>query len=305
MGKAEPNRPLSAREKVAAQQAAARRAQARRRGMVAGGAIVVVLAIVIGFVVFKLVSKPAQALASAGKGTAASVTQLIATVPGSALDGVGAGPANVNDGGVYPHAVQTIKPSGAMLTSAGKPQVVYVGAEYCPFCAAERWALAVALSRFGTFSNLSLIHSSSTDVYPNTPTLSFYKSTYTSKYLVFTTTEAQTVAKTPLQTMTALDNRVMGKYDAPPYVPAGYNGSFPFVDFGDKYVIDGASYNPQLLSGMTWQQVASSLAHPDSPAAKGIDAAANHITAALCKITGGQPANVCTSSAVTSTSGSI
>jgi Domain of unknown function (DUF929) len=305
MGKAERNRQLSAREKIAAQQAAARKAQARRRGLIAGGAILVVLAIVVGFVVFKLVSKPTQALAAGSKGTAASVTHLIATVPASALDGVGAGPASVNAGGLYPHAVQTIKTPGAVLTSGSKPQVVYVGAEYCPFCAAERWALGVALSRFGTFSHLSLIHSSSTDVYPNTPTLSFYKSAYTSKYLVFTTTEAQTVSKAPLQKMTALDNSLMAKYDAPPYVPTGYNGSFPFVDFGNKYVIAGASYNPQLLSGMTWQQVASSLAHPDSPAAKGIDAAANHITAAICKITGGQPASVCTSSAVTSTNGSI
>ena len=64
-----------------------------------------------------------------------------------------------------------------------------MGAEYCPYCAAERWAMAVALSRFGTFSNLRLIHSSSADIYPNTPTLSFYKSSYTSKYVQFTPVE--------------------------------------------------------------------------------------------------------------------
>ena len=34
-------------------------------------------------------------------------------------------------------------------------------------------------SRFGTFSGLQTTHSSSTDVYANTPTLSFYRSTYT------------------------------------------------------------------------------------------------------------------------------
>ena len=55
-----------------------------------------------------------------------------------------------------------------------------MGAEYCPYCAAERWAMAVALSRFGTFSDLRLIHSSSADIYPNTPTLSFYRSSYAS-----------------------------------------------------------------------------------------------------------------------------
>ena len=41
------------------------------------------------------------------------------------------------------------------LTADGKPEVLYVGAEYCPFCAAERWPVVVALSRFGTWSGLS------------------------------------------------------------------------------------------------------------------------------------------------------
>ena len=40
------------------------------------------------------------------------------------------------------------------LTKNGLPEVLYVGAEYCPFCAAERWALIVALSKFGSFSKL-------------------------------------------------------------------------------------------------------------------------------------------------------
>jgi hypothetical protein len=32
--------------------------------------------------------------------------------------------------------------------------MLYIGAEYCPYCAAERWPLVMALSKFGTFSNL-------------------------------------------------------------------------------------------------------------------------------------------------------
>ena len=70
--------------------------------------------------------------------------------------------------------------------------VTYIGAEYCPFCAAERWALTVALSRFGTFSGLAGTHSSSTDVYPDTQTLSFYGSHYTSPYLDFQPVEETT-----------------------------------------------------------------------------------------------------------------
>jgi hypothetical protein len=63
--------------------------------------------------------------------------------------------------------------------TAGKPLVVYIGAEYCPFCAAQRWPLVVALSRFGTFSGLSVTRSASEDVFPDTATLSFHSASYT------------------------------------------------------------------------------------------------------------------------------
>ena len=46
--------------------------------------------------------------------------------------------------------------------------MLYIGAEFCPYCAAMRWSMAVALSRFGTFTPLHGIHSSSTDVDPST-----------------------------------------------------------------------------------------------------------------------------------------
>ena len=70
------------------------------------------------------------------------------------------------------------------LTSGGLPRFVYVGAEYCPYCAVMRWSLVTALSRFGTFSKLEATTSSAD--YAPIPTFSFVGSTYTSKYVVFT-----------------------------------------------------------------------------------------------------------------------
>ena len=103
-------------------------------------------------------------------------------VPAATLAQVGAGSV-------------TTPPAGSPatpLTSGGKPEMLYIGAEYCPYCAFERWGMIVALSRFGSFSGLRTMHSSSTDVYPNTPTWTFYKSSYTSKYLTFTPVEETT-----------------------------------------------------------------------------------------------------------------
>jgi thiol-disulfide isomerase/thioredoxin len=298
MGKADRNRRQNAREKIAAQQAAARHAERRRQVLLVGGSIAAVLVIVVAFVLIKTLARPAAAGTASGT-TVAKVTKDLAAVPVATLDKVGAGTT-------YSSAIQTIRTASTPLTEGGKPEIVYVGAEYCPFCAAERWALVTAFSRFGTFSGLGLIHSSSTDTDPSTPTLTFYKSAYTSKYVVFQTTEAQTVTHATLQQLTAQESQIMGKYDVPPYVPTSTDdGSFPFVDFGNKYVIDGASFDPAILKGMTWAQVAAALKDPTSPVAKSADGAANLITAAICKLTGGKPGNVCTSAGVKTASGSL
>ena len=73
--------------------------------------------------------------------------------------------------------------------------MLFIGSEYCPFCAAQRWAMVNAFSRFGTFTGLTTTHSSSTDADPNTPTLTFYGSKYTSNYISLTTVE--TAAQLP------------------------------------------------------------------------------------------------------------
>jgi thiol-disulfide isomerase/thioredoxin len=289
MSKATPARQQSARARIAAQQAAERRAETRRRLFVTGGSVLAVIVIVVAFILVKSVGGGSPQAPAAGGQTGtplpASVIRDITSVPASTA-------ATVGKGTTIPRAV--IPLSGTPLTSGGKPEVLYIGAEYCPFCAAERWAMAVALSRFGTFSGLRGIHSSSTDVYPNTPTLTFYKSTYTSKYLTFTPVETTTVDNAPLQNTTAAQQALLKKYDVPPYVSPQAKGAIPFIDFGSKFMISGASYSPQVLQGKTWSEVASSLSNPSSPISQGAVGAANLITAALCKLTGNQPASACT-----------
>ena len=48
-----------------------------------------------------------------------------------------------------------------------------MGAEFCPFCAAERWPLIVALSRFGRFTTLHNMQSAQLSVFPAIQTFSF------------------------------------------------------------------------------------------------------------------------------------
>ena len=59
-------------------------------------------------------------------------------------------------------------------------------------------------------------------------------------------------------------------------------------------MISGASYNPGVLDGLSWSTIAADLSNPNSPVAKAVDGTANYITAAICKMTGNQPASACT-----------
>lgn len=298
MGKAERIRQMNAREKIAAQKAAAQRAEARRRMFIAGGSVLGVLVIVIALIAFKALSNtPAAASGPASSSAAASVTKQITTVPAATLNAVGKG------SGVSPLIATKGQPA---LTSGGKPEILFVGAEYCPYCAAERWAITVALSRFGTFSSLHLIHSSSSDVYPNTPTVSFYKSSYTSKYVQFTPVEwfGPVNNGVTLQKLTSAQTALMAKYDAAPYTSEP-DHPYPFMDIGNQYLVISAQYLPSTLANLTWAQVAADIRNPSSSVAKGVDGTANSITAAICKITKDAPAAVCNSAAAKAGAGSL
>lgn len=211
------------------------------------------------------------------------VVSSITSLPQSELDAVGAGSAN-----------NLIKPvSGTPLTGPnGHPEVFYLGAEYCPYCAAERWPMIIALSRFGAFTGLKSTSSSSSDVYPNTPTFTFHGATYTSQYVDFVSVETTDRSRNALESPTSAQQALVNQYDT--------SGSIPFVDFGNRYAFSGAMYLPDVLGGMTWTAVADSLAQATSPQAKAILGSANLITAAVCKLTADQPASVCSSSTIQS-----
>jgi thiol-disulfide isomerase/thioredoxin len=277
MGKADRNRNQSARDRIAAQQRAAKEAERRRRLIAISGISVVVL-VVVAIVVFFELNKKSQAGSSNGALPASVQSNL--SVPTSTLAAVGIGKT-------YP---QPLKPvTGPLLASSGKPEMLYIGAEWCPYCAAERWAMAVALSRFGTFTPLKGIHSSATDVYPNTATLTFYNSKYSSKYLVFTPVENQDVNRNTLVTPTSAQQALWTKY-----LPAT---SYPFIDIGNRFIAQ-ATYSPQVLQGLSWEQIAADLHKPSTAVAQGAVGSANLFTAAICKITNNQPANVCTTAPV-------
>jgi len=243
-----------------------------------------------GALIVASVSSGGGGSSSSRKPAPAALVAKVTSVPQSVADEIGLGTAKV------PVAL-----NGPSESSDGKPVVTYMGAEYCPYCAGERWAMVLALSRFGTFSNLSTTHSASEDVLPNTQTFSFHGSTYSSPYLKFDPVELQTNQLVgsnygKLDSLTAAQEKLVSKYDASPYFSS--SGGIPFVDFAGKYALSGASYDVSALQGKSASEIAAALHDPKSPVAQGIVGTANAITAAICSATGNQPASACDTAAV-------
>lgn len=226
-------------------------------------------------------------------------------VPQSILAHLTSIPTSVFDTAGAKDATAPTFQGAATSTSTSTPELLYMGSEFCPFCAAQRWVLVTGLSRFGTWSGLELSKSASTkgEVFPDTPTLTFKDASFNSPYLRVATVEMQgrTIVNGQypiVQTPTASQMATIRKFDSAPYVSAQYAGAIPFVLLNRQYVWAGASYSPQLLSGGTWQSIAQGISDGSTKAGKAILENANLLSAAICATDGGQPSSVCQSAGV-------
>ena len=160
-------------------------------------------------------------------------------------------------------------------TAGGKTRVTYVGTEYCPFCAAQRWSLLVALSRFGTFSGVRLTQSSSSDIYPNTATFTFTHAQFASSAVDFAPFETQDRDGKPLQQASSDAQASMARYDT--------GGSIPFTDIGGVDYAVGAGFAMDNLAGKSWQQILAQVKSYQSPIAQAVVGNANWLTAGMCR----------------------
>ena len=269
--------------------------------VMAWGAVAVVIVVVVVLVVIKVTSGGPSTNASFTPVTPApaSVVSKVVNIPDSVYNQVGV-TSSVQVNPPIPLSNQPI------LMLDGKPGILYVGAEYCPYCAAERWALVSSLSRFGTFSDLKVTASSHTDVYPATNTFSFEGSTYTSPYVTFQAVEQVSNIPNnqgyykPLDKITRAQQAILNKYEQPPLDPNAQTGQFgyPFVDIGNQAIVTGPSYGSGILAGLSHSEIANGLSDPSNPVTQAIVATSNYISAGICASTKNQPTAVCQSAGV-------
>ena len=189
-----------------------------------------------------------------------------------------------------PRIVQGLTP----LTSGGKPEVFYAGSEACPFCGVQRWGMIVALSQFGTFSNLHLMQSVPTTP-PQVTTFTFFGSSYHSPYVSFVPVEVWSNVPAnpglvPLQTLTHPEAVLVHRFDPPVETP--------FIDIGNRFITDSATVTPRLITHRSWTQLAGGLTDPSNVSTQAIAGEAEVMTAEVCEATGGNPASVCASTVV-------
>lgn len=239
--------------------------------------IVVAVAVVIGIFFYLL----QQQTASVNVGSDAAF-HTITTMDPKLLATVGPGSAKSTM-----HAINDTKLTGP----TGKPEFLYVGGEFCPYCAAQRWSIIMAVSRFGHFDKpLTALTSSESNV----PTFTFRNIQYSSQYIDFTPVETSDNQNQPLDKLTPQQQALFNKYDQPPYVAQGSTGSIPFINIANQQVSAGAYYDPTTLVGHSYQDIANQVKDSNSDISRGMVGTANILTAALCAATNNQPANVCT-----------
>ena len=261
-------------------------------------AVMIILIGVIALVVYALTdATPAQQIAHPPP-TSAGILSELASVPPSTYNTIGV---------TTTPPMQIASPSVLVgqppLVALGKPEVLFVGADFCPFCAAERWPLVVALSRFGRFSRLYATQSAPASVFPGVQTFTFTGAVYASRYVTLTGVELFSNSTnadgsyTRIATLSPGQQALVDRYRG-----AGSSGTlpgaYPFVDIGNKVVASTSAFSPTLLVGRSQGSIAGDLAQAQSPPAQAIVASANMLTAGICMATDQQPTRVCSSKGV-------
>lgn len=264
--------------------------------MITIGAIGVVVVVIVAFVVVKLAtgssSSTQNSQAPVLTPASPAVLSQLTSVPESVMQQVGLPGSNTQGFNQLPQVVN----GQSTLTINGKPGALFIGGEFCPYCAAERWPMILAFSKFGTFSGLKETTSSPWDAYPATATFSFEGSTYTSSTIAFTPIEHESNDTGPdgqgrsiLTPLTTEQNNLWSKWET----HFGSQEGFPFLDIGNKLFVVTPTYSPQVLAGLDQQEIASKLSNPKDPVTQNIVGTANYLIAGICATTGQQPSSVC------------
>ena len=175
------------------------------------------------------------------------------------------------------------------MKRSGKIFVFFMGAEYCPYCAAERWAIVRALSKYGSWTGLKQTMSAARDEpFLNLPTYDLTEATYTSQQIEFVAREIKDREFKPLQKLLKTEEKLVRKYNP--------QRKIPFLLIGGRFMQIESGFSPKIFIGHTFRQTETELKKIESDIRKMIDDEANIISALLCVL--GLPPDLCKETAI-------
>jgi hypothetical protein len=175
-------------------------------------------------------------------------------------------------------------PNGAWA-SAGSPVLFFFGSVACPYCSATSWAVLGALERLGNVSGIAYDHSSSTDAFPNTPSVVLPDLSVASSYVALDVRESTNDQRisTPA-TMQCIEQAYLSGYDP--------TGGIPFIVLGGTFVHTATLVDPGALAGLNGSAVQQQIAQHQGSAYTAISDGQAHLLAYLVWLDGGRPASV-------------
>jgi hypothetical protein len=174
-----------------------------------------------------------------------------------------------------------------LFKDRGKVVVLYVGAQSCSLCAAERWAIVGALANFGNWSNLQESLSGPPSVepqFPNIPTYSFVNASYSGENVSFQAVELRDRAGNPFQQLAPVQQSLFEREDP--------SGSIPFLSVGGEYYKLGTGVNVTLFVGMNFTQAEQAVASGRGPISDSVRGESQNIASTLSIVlrAAGEPA---------------
>lgn len=171
---------------------------------------------------------------------------------------------------------------GAPLYASGKVELLFIGAQYCPHCAGQRWAIVKALNQFGTFSNVT----SSANDDGTIPTFNLHDASYTSRYVAFVHRDLEDRSHNTLDSLSSDEQSIFSQLDP--------SGGIPLITVGG-YALLGDGYDLSLIQGKSFKGVQQAMqrANRSNPLVSAINGEANSIAAFICHADKMQPQSVC------------
>ncbi|MGB9168189.1 MAG: DUF929 family protein [Nitrososphaeraceae archaeon] len=148
-------------------------------------------------------------------------------------------------------------------TISGKKLIFFLGAGFCPYCAAERWAIVEGLRKFAEWKELIENHSASTnEKFLNIATFDFSHFKYESSFVEFRGNEIADRDSKGKEILEKIDKEILETYNPDHLIP--------FLLIDGQFMQFGTGINPESLEKLNHEEIRKMISDENSVVGKSI-----------------------------------